>query len=321
MFCRAVTVTKSTSCASLAKLDDVENRSIAVLQHPERRAALTAAVEFIKQMTAENFKIYVFPDELDRLRRLVPQARLAPINTTPTELAVVFGGDGTILRAAEWALQLGVPLLGVNLGHVGFLAELETSDIEGLHDAVLARDYEVEKRLVLQVQVWNGEGQYVWESFAINEVSLEKRSRQKMINVVLSVDDHPLSRWGCDGVLVTTPTGSTAYGFSAGGPVIWPDVQAVLLVPLSAHALFNRPMVISPSSEVRMDLPDADTPGVLWCDGRRTADVSVGDTVKIRADARPLLIARLSEQPFTTRLVKKFDLPVSGWRRSLEDQA
>ena len=293
----------------------MENRTVAVLQHPERAEALTAAVEFISQVHKEGFDILVFPEELERLAERVPQAHLSPIGDTPAELAVVFGGDGTILRAAEWAHPLGVPLLGVNLGHVGFLAELETSDIEALHVAVVNRDYQVESRLVLRVEALGPGGDTEWESFAINEVSLEKRAREKMLSVMVSIDDRPLSRWGCDGVLVATPTGSTAYAFSAGGPVIWPDVQAILVVPLSAHALFNRPMVLSPSSVVQLELPEDQGLGVLWCDGRRNLEVTSDQTIKVWAERKPLHIVRLSEQPFTTRLVKKFALPVNGWRR------
>ncbi|MCC2593181.1 NAD kinase [Tessaracoccus sp. OS52] len=296
----------------------VENRTVAVLQHPERGEALEAAVEFIMHMDTAGFDVLVFPGELHRLRALLPTARLEALGDRPAELAVVFGGDGTILRAAEWAHPRRVPLLGVNLGHVGFLAELETSDIHVLHHAVINKEYQVEERLVLEVTVCDAGGRRTWESFAVNEVSLEKRAREKMLNVMVSIDERPLSRWGCDGVLVATPTGSTAYAFSAGGPVVWPDVRAMLVVPLSAHALFNRPMVLSPSSEVRIDIPAEDTPGVLWCDGRRTADVEAGDVVSVWADDTPLHIARLAEQPFTTRLVRKFALPVNGWRRMRE---
>lgn len=299
----------------------METRTVAVLQHPERAEAISAAVEFIGQMHDAGFDVLVFPEELERMRELVPDASLAPLGGQPAELAVVFGGDGTILRAAEWAHPLRVPLLGVNLGHVGFLAELETSDIHVLHEAVINRDYEVEDRLVLEVTVENSAGERVWETFAINEVSLEKRAREKMLNVMVSIDERPLSRWGCDGVLVSTPTGSTAYGFSAGGPVVWPDVRALLVIPISAHALFNSPMVLSPTSRVRMDLPATDTPGVLWCDGRRSADVESGDVIQVWADETPLHLARLAQQPFTTRLVKKFALPVNGWRRPHEPEA
>ena len=293
----------------------METRSVAVLVHPERAEALTAAVQFIKRMQAAGFEILTFPDDVDRMRGAVPDARIEPAGNQAPELAVVFGGDGTMLRAAEWGHPLGVPLLGVNLGHVGFLAELETSDVHSLHQAVISRHYHVEERIVLQVQVFESNGALKWESFAINEVSLEKLARERMLNVLVSVDQRPLSRWGCDGVLVSTPSGSTAYAFSAGGPVIWPAVQAMLLVPLSAHALFNRPMVLAPSSEVQLDLSEDETKGVIWCDGRRTVEVVCGDIVLVTTNESALRIARLSEQPFTTRLVKKFDLPVEGWRK------
>ena len=293
----------------------METRSVAVLVHPERAEALTAALQFIEHMQAAGFEILAFPDDVERLRAAAPEAHIDPAADEAPELAVVFGGDGTMLRAAEWGQPLGVPLLGVNLGHVGFLAELETSDVHSLHQAVISRQYKVEERIVLQVQVINTDGALKWKSFAVNEVSFEKLARERMLNVLVSVDQMPLSRWGCDGVIVATPSGSTAYAFSAGGPVVWPAVQAMLLVPLSAHALFNRPMVLAPSSEVQLDLSEDLTKAVIWCDGRRTVEVVCGDVVLVTMNDTALRIARLSEQPFTTRLVKKFDLPVEGWRK------
>lgn len=294
-------------------------RTVAVLVHPEREEALEKAALFMAELDRLGFDFLVFESDIERITAVVPEASVAPIQDQPAELAVVFGGDGTILRAAEWAHPLGVPLLGVNLGHVGFLAELEPSDIQALPAVVDERRYTVEHRLTLQVTVHDLDGGIAWQSTAVNEVSLEKVARERMLTVMLGVDDRPLSRWGCDGVLVSTPTGSTAYGFSAGGPVIWPDVQAMLVVPLAAHALFNRPMVLSPTSVVTLDLPaEALTPGVIWCDGRRSHDVGVGQRVVVTSGANQLLLARIEEQPFTTRLVKKFALPVNGWRKRSE---
>lgn len=291
----------------------VETRTVAVLLHPERPEALEAATAFMSQMPG--FRFLSFSDDVERLRELVPGADLESIDGKPAELAVVFGGDGTLLRAAEWAQPLDVPLLGVNLGHVGFLAELETSDLTSLPQAVIDERYETEQRLVLRVDVANASGKILWSSFAVNEVSLEKLMREKMLNVLVHVDAHPLSRWGCDGVLVATPTGSTAYAFSGGGPVVWPEVRAMLLVPLSAHALFNRPMVLSPDSHVSLELGGPVPQGIIWCDGRRSFEVGPGQRVAIRASGHPLRLARLSEQHFTTRLVRKFKLPIDGWRR------
>ena len=234
------------------------------------------------------------------------------------ELAVVVGGDGTILRAAETTHLTGTPLLGVNLGHVGFLAEAESEDLEATIDAVVHRRYTAEERLTIDVTV-HADGRLVASTFALNEASVEKAARERMLEVVVEVDGRPLSRWGCDGVVCATPTGSTAYNFSAGGPVVWPGVDALLLVPISAHALFARPLVVSPTSVLAVELlRGADGAGVLWCDGRRTVDLPPGARIEVRQGTRPVRLVRLHEAPFTDRLVAKFGLPVEGWRGAAE---
>lgn len=290
----------------------MSTRIVAALLHPQRDEAVAAASRFTRAMSAAGVHVVTLARDVERLAQRVPGIEIEALADQRIELLVVFGGDGSVLAAAEWAHPRRIPLLGVNLGHVGFLAELEPSDIEALSRTVIERDYTVEQRLVLHVSVGSAGRKSRWEGFAVNEVSLEKRSRQKMINVLASVDQHPLSRWGCDGVLVSTPTGSTAYAFSAGGPVVWPDVKGILLVPLSAHALYDRPMVLSPASEVTMELSDTSR-AVIWCDGRRTLDVEPCETIHVSTDPIPLMIARMTDSPFTTRLVRKFALPVQGW--------
>ena len=234
-----------------------------------------------------------------------------------TEVVVVLGGDGTLLRGAEIARASGVPLLGVNLGHVGFLAEAERDDLDETVERIVARDYVVEERMTVDVTVLV-DGVPVATDWALNEASVEKGSRARMLELVIEVDGRPLSRWGCDGVVAATPTGSTAYAFSAGGPVVWPEVEALLLVPISAHALFARPLVVSPAGVLAVEvLPDADERdrgGVMWCDGRRELDLPTGARVEVRRGATCVRLARLRQAPFTDRLVAKFDLPVGGWR-------
>ncbi|WP_028709363.1 NAD kinase [Propionicicella superfundia] len=296
-----------------------DTRVIALALHPARQQAFDSAVEFISGLRGTGILCLVQPDRLDEFRALLPDAHLGPhTGLDPAELSVAFGGDGTILRAAEWAVPRGIPILGVNLGHVGFLAELEASQIPSLIDCVVNKTYRVERRLTVDVTVRDAPGgEQIWSSFAINEVSLEKQARERMIDVLVEVDGRPLSRWWADGLLVSTPSGSTAYAFSASGPVVWPDVFALLLVPLSAHALFARPMVLSPLSTVRIRmLSGHDSHGVVWCDGRRTFDIAAGMEIEATQGAHPLLLARTSEQPFTTRLVRKFGLPVDGWRNA-----
>jgi NAD+ kinase len=232
------------------------------------------------------------------------------------ELVVVLGGDGTILRAAELVRGCAVPLLGVNLGHVGFLAEAERDDLSDTIRRVVDRAWDVEERLTIEVRVLQ-DSDVVHTDWALNEMTVEKAARERMLEVVIEVDGRPLSSFGCDGVVVATPTGSTAYSFSAGGPVVWPTVDAMLMVPLSAHALFARALVVPPSSVLAVEvLKRTDGTGVLWCDGRRTFDLAVGARVEVGASDTPVRLARLhrSEDRFGDRLVRKFDLPVAGWR-------
>ena len=233
---------------------------------------------------------------------------------------VVVGGDGTILRAAEHARQSGTPLLGINLGHVGFLAEADPDDVDRTIEAIIERRYTDEERLTVDVSVFRGK-ELVASTWALNEASVEKAARQRMLELVVEIDGRPLSRWGCDGVVCSTPTGSTAYNFSAGGPIVWPEVQALLLVPISAHALFARPMVVSPTSVLAVEvIAHAQSAGILWCDGRRAVELPPGARIEVRRGHAPIWLARLHEAPFTDRLVAKFDLPVSGWRGAAEQR-
>ena len=294
-----------------------ETRRVAVVIHPTRPEAVTAAVRFIDGMRRHTIECVVEANHVDQVREQLPDAYISPLAVgSRVELIVVFGGDGSMLRASEWALPRGIPLLGVNLGHVGFLAELEASEIRELIEKVAARDYTIERRLTLGAHVFDTDGTTLWNSFAVNEVSTEKASRRRMADLMVSIDGRPLSRWACDGVLVASASGSTAYGFSAGGPVIWPNTEAFEVVPIAAHALFSQACVVAPSSQVELQLMGGDLgpDAVVWCDGRRSADLRSGCSIVIERYPQDLQIARLSEQPFTTRLVKKFGLDVEGWR-------
>lgn len=300
-------------------------RNIAIALHSKRAEARQAASDFIGAVAEHGIRCWLRPESARLVREhLGAEVVLHEFDSAPAdpiELAVVFGGDGTILRAAEWAVPSGVPVLGVNLGHVGFLAELDPSQQDSLVGQVIERRYDVEQRMCIEVTLRHRpDGDVLWNSFAINEVSLEKASRERMIEVLVEIDGHPLQRWGTDGVLVSTPTGSTAYAFSAQGPVMWPDLEALLVVPLLAHALFARPLVLSPLSVVTVSMLQGQaTRAVLSCDGRRTTDVEPLNVIEVRRSPMQLKLARLDRQPFVERLVRKFELPVSGWRGNVID--
>lgn len=288
-------------------------RSALVLAHTGRARIVEMARDLVDRLVAAGFEVRMLGEEAADLDAL---DRVRVVSDDPAqgaEIVFVLGGDGTFLRAAEAARPAGVPLIGVNLGHVGFLAEAEPEGLGDAVDAVVRRAYTVEERLTLNVEV-HVEGQLTHQDWALNEISIEKSARQRMLEIALSVDHLPLTRFGCDGVLVASPTGSTAYAFSVGGPIIWPNVDALLVVPNAAHALFSRPLVVGPGSVVSMELMRDDHPGVLSCDGRRGAPVPPGGIVTVRRGDRPLRIARLHDQPFAARLVAKFQLPVRGFR-------
>ena len=294
-----------------------EIRRALVLAHTGRPAALHAAEEMLQRLADHGVTPMVLPHEAADLTNACRDVLETADPEDPldgAELVVVLGGDGTILRGAEITRGSQVPLLGVNLGHVGFLAESERDDIAATVERIAKRDYDVEERMTLDVAV-HLDGECVARTWAVNEASIEKSTPGRMIEVVLEVDGRPVTEFGCDGIVLATPTGSTAYAFSSGGPVVWPEVEALLMVPISAHALFARPLVVSPTSVPAVELlTDNWTGAVLWCDGRRSVELAPGARVEVRRSDIPVRLARLARPPFTDRLVAKFGLPVHGWR-------
>jgi NAD+ kinase len=302
-------------------------RRVLVLAHTGRDEAREVARAFVKELTGHGIVVRLLTHEAEDLGLdpggYVPAVELTDSETDASrgcELTVVIGGDGSILRAAEVTHRRLTPVLGVNLGHVGFLAEAEHEDVAATIDAIIHQRYTTEDRLTLDVRAYV-DGELVYATFALNEASVEKAARERMLEVVVEIDDRPLSRWGCDGVVLATPTGSTAYNFSAGGPIVWPQVEALCIVPLSAHALFARPMVVAPSSVIAIEVLEGNQgSGVLWCDGRRSVDLPPGARIEVSRGLRPVRLVRLHRAPFADRLVAKFGLSVEGWRGAAEQR-
>ncbi|WP_154793750.1 NAD kinase [Occultella kanbiaonis] len=279
------------------------SRRVLILTHPTRPAAVHTAESVASGL---------------RDRGMTPIEE-SEVDDGDIELAIVLGGDGTILRAAELIRGRETPLVGINLGHVGFLAESEVDRVADVVRRAAERDYVVEERMTLDVTVQRPDSDELHHGWAINEASVEKSERERMIEVAIGIDERGLSTFGCDGVVLATPTGSTAYAFSAGGPVVWPDVEAMLLAPISAHALFARPLVVGPDSRMSVEiLARSYSSAVVWCDGRRRIDAPPGSHIDVVRGAEPVRLARLNLAPFTDRLVGKFNLPVAGWRGGRE---
>jgi NAD+ kinase len=295
-------------------------REVLLVLHTGRATNRDTAAAVARRLAKADVRLRVLGEEWAEVDDGDLPAGLAPrvVDGRPgcadgAEVVLVLGGDGTLLRAADMARPVGVPLLGVNLGRVGFLAETEQDSLDEALDAVVEGRYAVEERMTLDA-VARSNGDVLARTWALNEAAVEKSTRERILEVVLEVDGRPVSAFGCDGVLCATPTGSTAYAFSAGGPLVWPQVEALLLVPSNAHALFARPMVISPESEVAIEVDPGGPPAVLDCDGRRTFSLPPGARVELTRGETAVRMVRLDGRPFADRLVRKFNLPVRGWR-------
>ncbi len=291
------------------------DRRILLVAHTGRADIHSTARHVKKALEASDIGLLALPgegSELD-LAILEDQAPVTLDQRSPVELVLALGGDGTLLRAAEVARPMRAPVIAINLGRVGFLAEAEAEHLDEVLAAIISGNYTRAERMTIDVVI-EKDGTVVDRCWALNEVSVEKATRERILDVLVEVDGRGVSAFGCDGVLCATPTGSTAYAFSAGGPIVWPDVEALLVVPSNAHALFARPMVVSPQSTVSVHIDPAGHDAIVACDGRRTHEVPSGGKVHVRRGAQPVTMIKLGDQPFTDRLVAKFSLPVHGWR-------
>ncbi|MFM1952617.1 MAG: hypothetical protein RJA33_1411 [Actinomycetota bacterium] len=280
-------------------------RRAVIFINPSRPEALSAARSLSALLITEGFAL-VTPAEVE----IDGVAHVSTDQIGDVEIAVVLGGDGTILRGAEVTLTRNIPLLGINLGHVGFLAEVEKPSIEAIASSIVNKSYVYENRMVLGYSVIRN-GQEISDGWALNEITVE-RERTTMVELFVEIDRRPLSHWGCDGLIVSTPTGSTAYAFSAGGPVLWPEIDALVVLPISAHALFSRPMVVSTQSEIVVTVESS--VALLSADALRKLPLQVGDRVVITRNPHMIKLAHVNPTLFTDRLVAKFKLPVEGWR-------
>jgi NAD+ kinase len=282
-----------------------QKRAAVLVVNPSRAEAVEAASVLAALLLKADFDLFTISDV-----SITGVTNSTADNLPAVEIAVVLGGDGTILRGAELTRERNIPLLGINIGHVGFMAEVIRPEISAVAKSVIDKSYGLDSRMVLAYEVIRS-GKVIDTGWALNEVTVE-RQHTTMVELFVQIDGRPLSRWGCDGLIASTPTGSTAYAFSAGGPVLWPEVEALVLLPISAHALFARPMVISPKSEIVVEIQSDEA--LLSADALRKFPLVNGDQVRITRDSSKILLSHIVATTFTDRIVAKFKLPVEGWR-------
>ena len=292
-------------------------RCFLITFHSGREESVAMATTISRRLMDVGVRPLVLADDRPALVAFdAASEAIAAYDCEHVDLIITLGGDGTILRAVEAQHETKAPLLGINMGHVGFLAEAEVAEVTQVVERAVAGDYTVEERTMLDVRV-EFDGEERFRTWAVNEAAIEKIDSGRMVEVLLAVDGHPISSYGTDAVIMSTPTGSTAYSFSAGGPIVWPEADVMLMVPLGAHALFTRPLVVGPDSRMTVKIAERSVDGAtLWCDSRRSFDLPQGAEVHATRHAQPLRLARLTQAPFADRLVAKFHLPVAGWRGS-----
>ena len=278
-------------------------KNLLIVVHPDRSDAISIGSDFAKLASDNGFVPITNRSDL-----LVGIKEYK--SNDPLDCVVVFGGDGTILRAAEIARNTEAPIIGINLGKVGFLAEISKPSLKEILEAIKVNKLIVEPRLTIAYKIIRDDKE-VESGWALNEVVVE-RSNTSLLELFVQIDNRPLSRWACDAVICSTPTGSTAYAFSAGGPVVWPEVDAMILLPLAAHALFSDPMVVSPNSVVVVDIESEKAE--ISADGIRKFKLAEGDRVVVTKDPWKVKLAHIDDSVFTDRLVAKFKLPIEGWR-------
>ncbi|MCA1832041.1 MAG: NAD(+)/NADH kinase [Actinomycetota bacterium] len=280
-------------------------KKVALFLHATRAIAAQLGRSLATELSSHGIEVVALPEDAGRLG--------APVVATPaaglsgTELALVLGGDGTMLRAAALFHESGTALLGVNLGRLGFLTQLERDEVSGALEKILADGFEVEERMTLEGEVFTA-GEVIERLWALNDIIVEKLSPGRMIKLGVAINSVPFTSFGADGLIVATPTGSTAYSFSAHGPVISPSLDCMVLTPVSAHMLFDRSIVVRPDETIEITvLPDPDAVSLIL-DGRKGIELAAGAMVRIRAGKTRVRLARVSEPPFWTLVRTKFGL-------------
>jgi NAD+ kinase len=243
--------------------------------------------------------------EMEKELRELLTARGIETTEVDPELVVSLGGDGTMLKAGQIAHAGDAPLLGVNLGTLGYLTEVDAGAEKGALEAVLAGEYEIEERMMLACDVDNGAQSFV----GLNEVLVERSARHRLVRLAVRVGGERLAAFNADGVIVATPTGSTAYALSAGGPIVSPRAQCLVLVPVSAHMIFARPFVLAPDETVEITVDGEGQDASLALDGAIGCDLGPGGTVVVKRHPRPLKLVRLEGPGFIERLRTKLGLP------------
>lgn len=241
--------------------------------------------------------------------------RLAPMPTDDTQaasiatdLVISFGGDGTFLRAARLARAVDAPIIGVNVGRLGFLAEIDPQDLEAALAALTTGGFDIEQRSTLAVELLDADGSRLGSGWALNDVAVEKEARQRLVRLEVSIGTTPFASMAADAVIIATSTGSTAYALSAGGPIVNPTLDAMLIAPVAPHSLFDRTVVTDLTDTVTVRVGDDQDGALVTTDGMDPAMLGPGGVAIVRGGAEPVRFARVGGSEFFARVRRTFRL-------------
>jgi NAD+ kinase len=281
-------------------------RALGLVPHRDRPAALELARTIAAWFTERSVEVRI-PKELGRAIELDATAVEADAFAPGLDLVISLGGDGTMLHAVQLVYSAEVPVLGVNVGQLAYLSEVEPAEVEQVLPRLLALDFRVSERMMLAVDVEAG-GESLATSYALNEAVLEKPRTGHLINLDVSVNGSSFTSYAADGIIVATPTGTTAYSFSARGPIASPALACLIVTPISPHMLFDRSLVLARDESIELVVQN-DRNVVLTLDGRELGELTGGDRVRCRAADQPLRLATLHPRDFHQILKQKFALP------------
>jgi NAD+ kinase len=270
--------------------------TVAFLVHPHRHEAIKLASQASEWLTTRGHRVLVPADD-----------GTAPGGLEGADLAVSLGGDGTMLRTVNLAWAAGVPVLGVNLGRLGYLTEVEPAGLEVALEHFLTGQYVLEERMMLDVAWTTAHLAEEQRCLALNEAVVEKTVPGHTIRLAAKIATRPFVTYAADGLLVATPTGSTAYNLSVRGPILSPCLRAVVVAPISPHMLFDRPLVLDPDEWLELTVAGP-RPGVLVVDGRSVASLEPGDWVTCKAAERPVNLVTFGPRDFHSILRTRFHL-------------
>lgn len=287
-------------------------KTVALITNYNITEKLAAAMEVAARLTTWAERILIPANYKERILR--SQSHRSEFSYVSLEelyreaqLAVVLGGDGAMLDVARRAAPMGLPILGINMGRIGYMTELEMDELS-LLDRVFRGDYSIDERTLLQAQVRSSTGQTKFTSFALNEAAITNGTAARIVDLQLSDGEEMIYTYRADGLVIATPTGSTAYSLSAGGPIVDPKLSCFCVTPICSHSLLARPLVFPDTAELRIkNICNREKVLHLTMDGRTTADLYYGDTVYITKSEKTVKLLRLKEESFYSKIrMKKF---------------